>query len=169
MKKTILLFCALLACLPLLLSCAATHEYRDDLEVRELYSLSERSDGAYLVDNSGFLEDYFALPDYVTEHAILYRRETDSLDEIGFFHVTEGNAEKLKRMIEEEYLSAAYEKNRDFYDSYMPRETPKLANAEVRIFGNYVVYAVLSDTDKAELFRSMKYALRTTKNTASNR
>ena len=58
-----------------------------------------------------------------------------------------------------DYLAQAYEDNRVWYDSYMPEETPKLRDAEVKVFGNYVVYAIYSSADKATLFDAVKAAL----------
>ena len=155
MKKLVLLF----TCIFLLSSCASPSPYKEDVSVSELCNTVRDHWDGFLLDSSSLLADYFTLPEGIREHALLYRGETDSLDEIGFFKVDKGNANALAVQLREEYLFPSYEKNRTFYDSYMPNETPKLKNAEVRVFGNYVVYAILSETDKTTLFRLLEKKL----------
>ena len=54
------------------------------------------------------------------------------------------------------YLSKSFEKNREFYDSYIPEETAKLRDAEVRRFGNYVAYAILDRDSKSRFFSAIE-------------
>ena len=42
---------------------------------------------------------------------------------------------------------------------YMPEEFPKMEAASVKIFGNYVVYAILSEDVKADVFDAVKAEL----------
>jgi len=42
---------------------------------------------------------------------------------------------------------------------YMPEEFPKLENAEYKVVGNYVMYAVLSDSEREAAFSSFEGAL----------
>lgn len=154
----ILLFCVCSLTI-LLLSCAKVRSYRDDVSINELSEIPNALDNEYQMDRSDVLEDYILLPDYVAEHAVFYKKEPTVLDEIGLFRVTGENAEHLAKLLKEDYLLKSYDKNHTFYDSYMPKETKKLADAEVRTFGNYVVYAILSEGDKALLFEVMEKAL----------
>ena len=41
----------------------------------------------------------------------------------------------------------------------MPGERPKLDSAEVKIVGNYVMYAILSDSDRTAAFDAFSKAL----------
>jgi hypothetical protein len=43
---------------------------------------------------------------------------------------------------------------------YMPEEFPKLENAEYRTVGNYVMYAILSDENKASAFSAFEESLK---------
>ena len=81
------------------------------------------------------------------------------MDEFGIFHVTDGNAEDLETELED-YLEESYEQNKDWYDSYMPEETPKLRDAQVKVFGNYVVYVILSEADCEAAFEAVEKALK---------
>ena len=74
----------------------------------------------------------------------------DRIDEYGILHSDIGTEEAARLL--REYLTRSYEQNRAFYDSYIPTETPKLRDAEVRVFGDYVVYAILSPEERSTLF-----------------
>ena len=145
-----------------LFACAHAVHYRRALPLDTLCTVALDALGGedYLIDTAGVTEDYFPMPDCVTEHVILYCRDVDCIDEIGFFRTSERDAEALAELLRSSYLAPAYEKNRDFYDSYIPRETPKLRDARVECFGDTVVYAILSPTDQATLFSALRDALR---------
>lgn len=113
----------------------------------------------YLLDSVGITDDYFTMPDYVDSHAILYCKRTECIDEVGLFRVESGRAEELAALLRTAYLAPAYEKNRDFYDSYIPAQTKKLRDARVECYGDTVVYAILSPADQSALFSALKKAL----------
>lgn len=154
---------------PVLSACAPQREYRDDrfaVELAEVGITSVRSapdavrEAVYLRDESDLLASYFDLPDYVLEFCVLYAQEVACLDEVGVFHVTDGaSAAALASLLRDAYLRPCYERNRDWYDSYMPHETPKLRDAEVRVFGNYVAYAILAPASRAAFFSALVAAL----------
>ena len=85
-----------------------------------------------------------------------YIGETENIDEFGVFHVTDGNADAMEALLREKYLTPCYEKNREFYNSYIPNETSKLRDAKVKVFGNYVVYAIMSAQDRNTLFNAVR-------------
>jgi len=58
------------------------------------------------------------------------------------------------------YLQKRYTENQEWYNSYMPTETPKLRDAEVRIYGNCVVYAVLSSEQRTAFFAECEKLLK---------
>lgn len=158
--KRFLIILLTLALLPILPSCANTH-YRDDVKLTDLVKSVEAAIPArtdYATAEAGTLDDYFSMPDYATESVIRFSMNAKNLDEYGIFHVTDGNASAMAKLLRD-YLAQAYEDNRVWYDSYMPEETPKLRDAEVKVFGNYVVYAIYSSADKATLFNAVKAAL----------
>ena len=72
----------------------------------------------------------------------------------GFFHVTDGNADSMEALLKD-YLTRSYEKNQSWYDSYIPKEIPKLRDAEVKVFGNYVIYTICSKEDRAAVFSAV--------------
>ena len=153
----ILLTLTLLFSLP---ACTNTR-YADNVKLDKLTqtvesALPTRND--YMTAEVGSLDDYFLMPDYVTESVVRFSMNAKNLDEYGIFHVTDGNATAMEKLLRG-YLDKSYEDNHVWYDSYMPEETPKLRDAEVRVFGNYVVYAIYSASDKATLFNTVKATL----------
>ena len=162
MKTTVWKTALLLLCLPLLLaSCGRTVRYRDGLAAGPLMegALEAMQDSKEYTQTDGtHFAKYFALPDTVKEVDVRYSTDAGSIDEIGILHVTDNTAPRTAELIES-YLSQSYEENHTFYDSYVPSETPKLRDAEVKIFGNYVVYAILDEPARKAVFDNVKAQL----------
>ncbi|MBE6628971.1 MAG: DUF4358 domain-containing protein [Ruminococcaceae bacterium] len=160
--KKILCFALALMLLALPLT-ACSKKYADDVSVKDLSNAVFEALSGELPDYStaekGYLDDYMTVPDYVTEYTIRFSTAGNNLDEFGIFHVTDGNAEDLETELED-YLEESYEQNKDWYDSYMPEETPKLRDAQVKVFGNYVVYVILSEADCEAAFEAVEKALK---------
>lgn len=158
MKRIFSLLTALTALFSLV-SCMRAHSFTDTEMISEIAeeALDELdSPHLFLTDNTGFTDEYFPMPDYVTEHAVLYTGESENIDEFGIFHVRDGNASAMETLLRERYLAPCYEKNRDFYNSYIPNETAKLRDAEVKVYGNYVVYAIMSPSDRHTVFNAVR-------------
>lgn len=80
-----------------------------------------------------------------------------NIDEFGIFKTA--NAAKAKELAE---VLTAYFKFRDdiWMPEYMPHEYPKLQNAEYMIKGEYVIYAVMSEDNKAAAFSAFEDCFR---------
>ena len=113
----------------------------------------------YATADEQFLADYFKTPIYVTDSVVRFATDSSNLNEIGIFHTTDGNTEEMAKLLKT-YLIQSYEKNHAWYDSYIPSEIPKLRDAEIRIYGNYVVYAILSKESKNNVFQYIENQLR---------
>lgn len=116
---------------------------------RELSSFSE-SELVRELDLDGGYDDFYSA----------YSTEVEDIDEVGVLHAP--TAKAAKELAEEcrEYIDEKREEMRAFVASYAPHEVPKLDSAEVRRFGNYVVYTVL-DRDVAErVFETVKEKLK---------
>lgn len=157
MKKII----TALLCLSLLFTFAAckSNSYADNASVKTLADgcVTALNDGKdYTTAEADFLDSYFARPDYVTDSVIRFSTDGNDLNEFGIYHVTAGNAEAMKELLTA-YLTKFY----DLYNAnYLPEETPKLRDAEVKVFGNYVVYAMLNDADRTTLFDTIENSLK---------
>ena len=97
---------------------------------------------------SDFIKEYITVPEAVKESCVYYAQNTNALDEFGIFEVEEGKAQEVRNQLLSGYLKKRYDENLEWYNSYMPTETPKLRDAEVRVFGNCVAYAILSPENR---------------------
>lgn len=159
MKTRILLLSLALA---LLLSLASCKQYRNDLSPDALADPAVSALGApadYTTAAEGYLDDYFTTPSYVSSYCICFATDGNNLDEFGIYHVEEGNASAMKAVLEK-YLADSFTKNQTWYDSYIPTETPKLRDAEVKIFGNYVIYVIADKEDRAALLSTVEELLK---------
>lgn len=107
--------------------------------------------------DADYLSDYVTLPQSSYTLCVRIATGGDCIDEYGILH-TDIDIEGAERLIRE-YLARSYEENRAFYDSYIPAETPKLRDAQVRVYGDYVVYAILSPADRDRLFDRIEACL----------
>lgn len=78
------------------------------------------------------------------------------IDEYGIFRMKEESGVEGMKSAIQNYIDGA---KLSFNENYAPNEKPKLDNAEIRVFGKYVVYAVLSEDDKNVLFSALEAAL----------
>ena len=115
---------------------------------------------AWVGEDQNFIEEYVTIPEYVKDSQVYYAQNTNDLDEFGIFWVEEGQAKAARSLLLQGYLQKRYTENREWYDSYMPTETPKLRDAEVRIYGNCVAYAVLSPEKRKSFFSECEKLLK---------
>lgn len=153
----------LIALLSLLMLCSlcACRGYADDIDTDNLATvgLNALSDNIdYIEAEDGFLDDYFVTPSWVTDSEIYIAPTASNLNQVGVYHVQDGHAEEMETILLD-YLQASYTDNVNWYNSYIPKETPKLRDAEVRVFGNYIVYAILSETDRPVFFDAIEHSL----------
>lgn len=143
----------------LLASCARTKmHYRADASAADLAeAISERLSATYRTADEDYLSDYVDLPQAGYSLSVRIACDGSCIDEVGVLHSDVGT-EQPERLIRA-YLSRSYEQNRAFYDSYIPTETPKLRDAEVRVYGEYVVYAILSPNEREQFFQEIEQAL----------
>ena len=90
------------------------------------------------------------------DHAVLINVYGTNIDEYGVFKAGGMSAKELKA-VADDYLS---KRLNSWMEEYMPEEKPKLTNAEVRVSGDYVMYCILSDADKATAFQAFENVLK---------
>lgn len=132
--------------------------YLNDLSAAELADLADDAlSEDFRTADADYLSDYVTLPQAGYTLSVRICGSGDRIDEYGILHSDIGTEEaaRLLRI----YLARSYEENRSFYDSYIPTETPKLRDAEVRIYGDYVVYAILSPEEKNTFFNRVEQCL----------
>ncbi len=88
----------------------------------------------------------------VASYAVHIQNAGTSIDEIGIFQCISDDTAAVTAMVED-YLTR---RNEEWTGQYLVEEYPKLENAEYRVIGRYVVYGILSDTDKDALFSAIE-------------
>ncbi|MBQ8140829.1 MAG: DUF4358 domain-containing protein [Clostridia bacterium] len=163
MKTQKIFFCIILALSLLLCSCAKKAEYADGVSCEDIaayLSKTELDDDEYAEYDREYFEYFFPDAKVPEDFKIIYSTDTGDIDEIGIFHTnSEAEANELSSATEA-YIEEMRETQRAFIASYAPEELPKLDSAEVRTFGNYVVYAITDEDDKADIFLAVDNTLK---------
>ena len=143
-----------------LCACAAKPTYKTEYAVGELANelCEELGNTRFLESDASMLADYVDLSEF-PNGTVRFSADGNNISEFGIWQVPNHRAEELRALLKS-YLESAYARNRSFYDSYIPEETPKLKDAEVAVYGDYVAYAILSPKDKELFFRELEEELR---------
>lgn len=138
-------------------------DYKKEINTQEIATaLSQKTptESAWINEDQHFIKEYVDIPEYVKESSVYYAKNTNDLDEFGIFLVEEGKEKATRQLLLQGYLQKRYSENQEWYNSYMPTETPKLRDAEVRIYGNCVAYAVLSPERRTAFFSECEKLLK---------
>lgn len=154
MKKLISISLILLSLLLCMSACNAS--YRDDQTAKqvadEMLAAINVAGGCTSVDS-----DYVSLefPDAdavnasVSDWCIYPSTSSITVDELGVFHVKAGENVGAVKTAVEQYVQSMQVKLEVYLDTYDPAEKSKLENAQVFVYGNYVIYTMLSESDTA--------------------
>ena len=159
LKKAIYLL--LILCLSVSLFGCKSNDYADDLPCSQLISIAEtcaHTESGYEPMGTGRSDYAFGTLGH-DDCALLVSSATENIDEIGIFHAPSPDAAKEISTALEVYLDGLLEEKGTFIASYAPYELEKLENAEVRRFGNYVAYAILSRQSQNAFFSALDTAL----------
>ena len=142
---SIVLIISTLLCATVPALAAGTEEYI--CELRLVYA--EDYEEAKQILAGGEFSDYKLLKENLNKDS----------DEIGVFLAKSDEDVAELRRVCEEYVRTLQKEQRAFVASYAPREATKLDAATVRVFGRYVVYAVLDEEACEEAFSCVKEML----------
>ncbi len=148
----------LLLATALLCSCAKQTDYVDDYSVKALaqkgmVALTEQKE--FTSAEKGYLDDWFIAPDYIRDSVIYFATDANNHDQFGIYHVTDGNAKAMAVLLAD-YLDDCYE---NYNSMYNPEELPKIRDAQVKVYGNYVVYVVFDEADRTAFLSAVENAL----------
>jgi hypothetical protein len=156
--KIVCILTALVFTLSTLTSCGGDKTaYKNDVTVGTVCDTIEATvpaaDGYYSSD-SDYLGFYFEGADLLIDgYDIRFARASTNINEFGVFKANDGQAAALKTLCES-YLSLKMDRWVAQAD-YIESEHPKMENAEVRVYGNYVVYTILTKSDKTAAFTAI--------------
>ena len=156
MKKRF--FTVLFALFLLFPSCGGP-DYRNDLSAEELSKKCARElnfQDFALEGSDAFPKEN--RPGLAPDVSVCYSTNGNNLDEICIWKASGEKPRQVASFLADS-LFERYEENESFYQSYIPEELPKLRDAEVRVYGNYVVYAVLSPEQKKAFFQFLEKTL----------
>ena len=145
-----------------LASCKKTQEFRDDYDCADLLAKAfDKTSAAsdYKVLGDEHIKYNFDNTTLDDDHSFLASTPTTDISEAGVFHAPNRAIRKELSELAEDYLEDYFEEKEAFIASYAPQELEKLKNAETRVFGNYVVYAILSDEDRDIFFDTIERLL----------
>ena len=145
MKKILTLFLALVACLSL---ASCSKKYVTDVEASVISKALEEgitTDGGYVVPDESFFTFNIGAPDrLVNEYRIIVAKDEDNQNQIGVFKTS--NKKDAKELAK--YCQNHVNNEKANYDYNLDaEEAQKLKNAQVNVFGTYVVYTILSPED----------------------
>ncbi len=162
--KKLTLIAALLLCLALTLS--ACSSYRSDVAVSDLSSAvlgAVSTQGGFTATDADYVSLEFTTPDVITDNVqewtICVSTSSQTVDEFGIFRVKEGGDVNAVKAEVEKYAQALQVELEVFLEMYDPAEKTKLENAQVFVFGNYVVFTMLTDADTTAATDAVKTAL----------
>ena len=159
MKKTtraLALLLALAAFGCLLCACGGGKSVRSDVPAEDLAAAVDKAIGGekYSTVDASYINGRLGID--LTKCAG-YVVRLNVVDEYGVFQAKDADGVKALEKEVQDYLANRLE---TWMDEYMPEEKPKVENAECRVFGNYVVYAILSDANRAAAFKAVDAALK---------
>ncbi len=150
---------SLLACLLAfsLSACTKAVSYKDDVStasISESVTAKIPVDGGYDFSDADFLTYYFEGNTAIDDFVIAASSASSDVNEYGILHVND-----IEQVAEVEKMAQVYLSNqRDFLstfvNTYNAAEMAKLESMQVRVFGNYVVFTILSEAD-TETFMSL--------------
>lgn len=161
--KKIICFALILSATLALIACSRKGEYRNDISCSELLDEAEAQipvDMGYESLGKDHIKYNFGNTELDDDHAFRHSVASEDINEIGIFHAPDGEARDELQELTENYLRGLLEEKGAFIASYAPKELEKLENAEVKTFGNYVAYAVLSKDERILFFDTVEKLLR---------
>ena len=141
-------------------SCGGSVAYKTDVAVSELSAAVDTlldNPGDFATMTEGYIVGMMEIdPAQFEEYVVKLRASGANIDEYGIFKAADADSVDAAVAIAEAYLARRIEA---WMPEYMPEEFPKMEAASVKVFGNYVVYAILAEDVKADVFDAVKAEL----------
>ena len=163
--KKLTLIAAMLLCLSLCFT-ACGNTYRNDVPVNDLTSAvlnAVSTEGGFTAADADYVSLEFTTPATISanvqEWTICASTSSQTVDEFGIFRVKDGGDVNAVKAEVQTYVQALQVKLEVFLEMYDPAEKSKLENAQVFVFGDYVVFTMLTDADTTAATNAVKAAL----------
>lgn len=153
----ILLCLAALLCLG---ACGKKAAWRTDVPLSTLAEVVEKhlDGGSLAAMQESYLKGAMKLdPAIFADWLVKINAYGANIDEYGIFKAPDEAGVAAVKQAAEDYLKL----RRDTWmEEYMPEEKPKLTQAEVKVCGLYVIYAIVSDDARGKIFTDFENALK---------
>ena len=155
------LIIASIALLTLICSCGDKEPtYKDDVSLSTLQAAAEAKltgTDTFITQDSDYIEYMMEIgSSEFAEGIVRWQASGVSADEYGIFKASdEEGAKKLGELLQS-YLT---KRDETWNPSYDADQYPKLKNAEVKVYGKYAVFCILSDADRASVFTAVENTL----------
>ena len=137
--------------------------YKNDVPLKTLTDAALAKvpvDGGYITADEDFMEFNFEGHEYAAEYGVFYAANTSAnINELGVLRAD--SAENAQKLFEatEKYLEDRLESWMGAIN-YTPDEHPKMENAKCKLFGNYVVYTILTVEDRNAVIDAVESLLK---------
>ncbi|MGE4352758.1 MAG: DUF4358 domain-containing protein [Oscillospiraceae bacterium] len=153
-------FFALLLILILLTGCGSSDtEYKTDVALSDLAEAVDAvidSDSLVAMDDSYLVNAMQLDPENFADYMVKINATGVNIDEYGIFKAQDDESVDSVKAAAEGYLQLRLD---NWMPEYMPEELPKLENAQVKVCGRYVMYAILSDEQSQAAFSAFEATL----------
>ena len=143
-------------------SCSGSKSYKTDVAVSTLSDAAKKQieiSGGYMTTDPDYIEfNLEGLPTPKEFEIFMASNSSANKNEVGIFpYENTTDAENAKAVVKK-YLVAKDESYKAAID-YTPNEYPKIENAKVVVFGNYVVYTILTVDDSEKVTSAIENLL----------
>ncbi len=134
--------------------------YKDDVALATLQAAAEAKltgTDTFVTQDSDYVEYMMEIgkTEFV-EGLVRWQASGASADEYGIFKASDAEGAKI---LGDLLRNARKKRDEAWNPSYDADQYPKLKNAEVKVYGNYVVFCILSDADRANVFTAIENTL----------
>ena len=155
MKKTVSLILILLT-LGLVCLCACGPSYRTDAEPSALMEKALRTmqgdPGDFTEPEEDFIDRNIGDLEGLVGSSLRLHRQSGNFSEVGIFRLSDAKSASEAEQKVRAYIQRQQEYLGDFLSQYEATEVEKINNAQVKVYGVYVVYGFLTKADANAFF-----------------
>lgn len=162
-KRFVSALLALLLSLSLTACGSKKSDYRDDVSAASLsdtVSAIIPVESGYDLSDDDFLTYHFEGNTAIDDYVIAASSASSDVNEYGILHVNDPDKVEEIRRLADVYLTVQRDFLSSFLNTYNAAEMDKLDQMSVKVFGNYVVYTILSKEDTAAVHEAVEEALK---------
>jgi hypothetical protein len=134
--------------------------YKDNVSMEELAAVLDEAtgDADLIAMQESYLKNAMQLaPEQFADYVVKINAKGVNIDEYGVFKAAAEKDVEAVKAAAEGYLQFRLD---TWMREYMPEELPKLENAQVKVCGSYVLYAILSEDAAQAAFDAFEAALK---------